>query len=170
MESRVAVAVLVGVLVLGAGAVVGLDAGLLSGGSYERTTVRLSDANGSRLATVDVRVADTHRERFTGLSDTASLDAGEGMLFVHERETTHAYVMREMDFPLDIVFVAANGTVTTIHHAPVPSETSGDELIRYRGYGKYVLEVPRGYANRTGLDAGDRVAADGIFTPTESSS
>ena len=167
MEPRaVAVlAVLAAVLVLGAGAVVGLDAGLLSGGSYERTTVTLSDANGSRLATVDARVADTHTKRYTGLSDTRSLDYGEGMLFVHSRETTHAYVMRDMNFPLDIVFVAANGTVTTIHHAPVPSETNGDELTRYRGDGKYVLEVPRGYAERVGLDEGDRVAAEGYFGP-----
>ncbi len=166
MDSRAVTAVVVGVLVLGAGAVVGLDPGLLSGGSYERTTVTLVDEDGSRLATVEARVADTQMKRYTGLSDTQSLDYGEGMLFVHDNEATHAYVMRDMNFPLDIVFVAANGTVTQIHHAPVPpSSTSEGELTRYRGYGKYVLEVPRGYANRTGLDEGDRVAVDGYLPP-----
>ena len=158
MNSRAVAAVLVGVLVLGAGVVVAVDAGLLSSGAHDRTTVTLVDDNGTRLATVDVRVADTTTERYTGLSDTESLAPGEGMLFVHDRAATHAYVMRKMDFPLDIVFVAPNGTVTRIHHAPVPSNTSGEELTEYRGYGKYVLELPRGYADRTGLDEGDRVA------------
>ena len=159
MNSR-AVAAVVAVLVLGAGAAVAVDAGLLSSGAHDRTTVTLVGDDGTRLATVDVRVADTQRERYTGLSDTESLASGEGMLFVHDRPATHAYVMRKMDFPLDIVFVAPDGTVTQIHHAPVPSNTSGDELTRYRGYGKYVLELPRGYADRTGLDEGDRVVVE----------
>ena len=171
MNSRAVAAVLAGVLVIGVGAVVGIDAGLLPGQSYERTTVTLTEANGTRLATVDVRVADTPMERYTGLSDTESLTPGEGMLFVHERAGTHAYVMRGMSFPLDIVFVAPNGTVTTVHHAPVPpSSTSESELTRYRGYGKYVLELPRGYANRTGLDEGDRVVVGDLdVTSTETS-
>jgi uncharacterized membrane protein (UPF0127 family) len=39
----------------------------------------------------------------------------------------------------------------------VPGETPGSDLREYRGRAKYVLELPRGYANETGLDAGDRV-------------
>ncbi|MFB6123631.1 MAG: DUF192 domain-containing protein [Haloferacaceae archaeon] len=122
---------------------------------YERTTVTFVDENGTELATVRVRIADTTIKRYIGLSNTESLDAGEGMLFVHESEGTHAYVMRKMDFPLDIVFVDASGTVTTVHHAPLPSG-EGD-LKRYRGRGKYVVEVPMGYANETGISAGDRM-------------
>ena len=172
MVSRAVTAALVGVVILGAGAAVGLDAGLLAPDEYERTTVTLRADDGTRLATVNVRVADTRMKRYTGLSETESLDTGEGMLFVHDREATHAYVMRDMDFPLDIVFVAANGTVTAIHHAPVPSATDGGDLTRYRGYAKYVLELPRGYANSTGLGVGDRVVVpDGVTarTPTETS-
>jgi len=33
--------------------------------------------------------------------------------------------MRSMDFPIDIVFVGANGTITEIHHAPVEGGTTG---------------------------------------------
>jgi uncharacterized membrane protein (UPF0127 family) len=138
----------------------GVRYGLLGGGPPDDDTaaVTLIDADGTQLATVGVRVADTRSERYVGLSETDSLAAGEGMLFVHPQEGTHAYVMRNMSFPLDIVFVATNGTVTAVHHAGVPPPgTTGSDLARYRGRGKYVLEVPRGYANRTGLDEGDRV-------------
>jgi uncharacterized membrane protein (UPF0127 family) len=118
---------------------------------YERTTVTAYDANGTELATVEVRVADTTGKRYTGLSDTESLPPDEGMWFVHPVEDRQAYVMRGMSFPLDIIFVDANGTVTTIHHAPVDASSG------FEGRAKYVLEVNRGWANRTGLEAGDRV-------------
>jgi uncharacterized membrane protein (UPF0127 family) len=125
------------------------------GSGYETTTVTLVDEDGAPLATVDVWVADTWMKRYTGLSDTSSLRAGQGMLFVHDREATHSYVMRDMDFPLDIVFVAADGRITAIHHAPV--HTGSGDLPQYSGRGKYVLEVPMGYTNETGVEVGDRV-------------
>ena len=119
---------------------------------YQRTTVTAYDANGTELATVDVRVADTSAKRYTGLSDTDSLAPDEGMWFVHPEEGGQAYVMRGMSFPLDIVFVDANGTVTRVFHADVAGTSAP-----YRARAKYVLEVNRGWANRTGLEAGDRV-------------
>ncbi|MFB6129388.1 MAG: DUF192 domain-containing protein [Salinigranum sp.] len=126
--------------------------------SYEHGTVTIVDDNGTRLATVRVRIADTAQKRYTGLSDTKSLPEGEGMLFIHDHESKHAYVMRRMDFPLDIVFVDADGRITTIHHAPVPPPgTKERDLKLYRGYGKYVLEVPKGYTTRRNVTVGDRV-------------
>ncbi|GAB6860868.1 DUF192 domain-containing protein [Haloplanus litoreus] len=129
------------------------------GSNYETTTVELIDANGTQLATVDVWVADSLPKRYTGLSDTTALEPGQGMLFVHGSEGDRSYVMRDMAFPLDIVFVAADGTITTIHHAPV-HDGSGD-LKQYSGRARYVLEVPMGYTNRTGVDVGDRVRIEG---------
>lgn len=164
MNVRSLSAVVAALAILAAGGLLVAQLGLIpapSDSAYERTTVAAIDENGTRLATIEVRVADTWRKRYTGLSDTESLDFGEGMLFVHESAGTHTYVMREMDFPLDIVFIAPNGTITTIHHAPVPEETPGDSLRGYSGTGKYVLEVPRGYTNATGIDAGDRVRIAG---------
>jgi uncharacterized membrane protein (UPF0127 family) len=145
------------------GAALAVDAGLLTPSQYDRATVTLADEDGQTLATVEVRVADTFQKRYTGLSETASLDEGEGMLFVHDRAGSYAYVMRDMAFGLDIVFVAPNGTVTTIHHAErPPSGTTGDDLRRYRGYGVFVLEVPYGFTNRTGVTVGDEVSVSGL--------
>jgi uncharacterized membrane protein (UPF0127 family) len=129
----------------------------------ERATVTTVDANGTTLATVSVVLAVTDEERYTGLSDTDALEFGEGMLFVYGQEGRHTYVMRDMDFPLDIVFVGANGTVTAIHHAPTEPGESGGDLTPYPGIGQYVLEVPRGWTNETGLDVGDEVRVpDGV--------
>jgi uncharacterized membrane protein (UPF0127 family) len=125
---------------------------------YDRATVTATDADGTTLATVAVRIADTREKRYVGLSETASLSADEGMLFVHSSEGQWSYVMRNMSFALDILFVAPNGTITTVHHAGVPpAGTSGSALQSYSGHGKYVLEVERGWANRSGVGPGDRL-------------
>jgi len=121
--------------------------------------VELRDANGTVLGTVSVAIADNVSERRTGLSETEQLNESEGMLFVYDSpQRNAAYVMRDMDFPLDIIFIAPNGTITTIHHASTEPGESGSELTHYPGDGQYVLEVNRGYANRTGLAVGDTVA------------
>ncbi|WP_224270156.1 DUF192 domain-containing protein [Haloprofundus salinisoli] len=168
MRTRILVGVLV-VSLLAAGGVVAFDHvhSPPDSNEYETTTVTVVDGvNGTELAAVDVRIADTYNKRYTGLSNTTSLDDGEGMLFIHDSEDEYSYVMRNMDFPLDIVFVDANGTITQIHHATLdPSGASEGQLTRYTGYGQYVLEVPMGYTNRTGVSEGDR-----LLIPNETAS
>ncbi len=121
-------------------------------GPYNETTVTVADENGTELGSVDVRIADTRAKRYTGLSDTESLGPDEGMLFVHDEEDQHSYVMRDMSFPLDIIFIDANGTVVQIFHAGVDGENAP-----YEARGKYVLETNRGWANQTGIGTGDTV-------------
>ena len=162
MRDRSRLAILLGlVVVVGAAAVVVFD------GTDDRTTVTFVDGeDGSTLATVAVNVSDTFDERFTGLSDHDSLGPDEGMLFVHPREATHGYVMREMAFPIDMVFVAENGTITTIHHAELPPE--GEDSPTYEGYGKYVVEIPYEYTTDHGIEVGDRVEIPQNYTDTDS--
>ncbi|WP_435063010.1 DUF192 domain-containing protein [Halobaculum sp. EA56] len=164
MRDRVPLAaVLLAALVLLAGCV-GTVTDAANDGEYDRTTVTAYDEDGTELATVEVRVADTYSKRYTGLSDTESLGEDEGMLFVHDEEDRYAYVMRDMAFPIDIVFVAANGTITRIHHAELPPEGTGEsDLTRYRGVGKYVLEVPYGWTDEHDVCEGDRIEIAGDY-------
>lgn len=120
----------------------------------DRATVRIEDEGGDELAVVDSEVADGPEERYTGLSDHESLGEDEGMLFVFENEDERSFVMRDMDFPLDIVFVDADGRITTVHEAPTED---GSDLTSYRGEAKWVLEVNRGYTDEHGIEEGDRV-------------
>ncbi|MFB6178408.1 MAG: DUF192 domain-containing protein [Halorientalis sp.] len=162
MPSKVANALTAGLVLIAVVAII-IQTGVLTSppDDYQTATVTLQDQNGTTLSTVAVRIADTRRKRYVGLSDTESLGENEGMLFVHPSESHHAYVMRDMAFPLDIVFVDANGTITRIHHAELESNASNSALTNYEGTGKYVLEVNHGFTNRTGVDVGDRVVIPG---------
>lgn len=150
------IAVGLALCVLVGGAAVAANPTLLITG-YETTTVEAVDGDtGESLATVEARVADGFVKQYVGLSATDELDEGEGMLFVHDDERERAYVMREMAFALDIVFVDADGRVTTIHEA----EPESRPLMQYRGTGRYVLEVPKGWSERNGIEPGDRIVVD----------
>ncbi|WP_435361399.1 DUF192 domain-containing protein [Haloarchaeobius sp. DFWS5] len=125
---------------------------------YGNGTAVVTDEDGTTLATVQVEVSDTRQERYTGLSDHESLESGQGMWFVYDSEQGEmTYVMRKMDFPLDIIFVGSDGRITSIHHVPAPEPGQDGEEITATGSGQYVLEVPRGYTNETGIQVGDRV-------------
>lgn len=126
--------------------------------SYEHATVTVVDQDGTERGIVRVRVADTFSQRYRGLSDTESLAPDEGMLFVFDREANRTFVMREMRFPLDIIFIGADRRITTIAHAPVPAPGRSErELTRYRGRAKWVLEVNRNWTHAHGVTVGDRV-------------
>jgi uncharacterized membrane protein (UPF0127 family) len=125
---------------------------------YETTDVVVRTPAGERLGVVTAAVADTSLLRYRGLSDTASLPADRGMLFVFETVGNRTFVMRRMDFGIDIVYADAGGTITRIHHAPAPGTDGGDD--RYPGRGRYVLEVNRGWTTDRGVTAGDVLAFD----------
>jgi uncharacterized membrane protein (UPF0127 family) len=124
---------------------------------YERAEVTITDNCSRVLGTVDVRIADTYRKKYTGLSNTTSLANGSGMLFTYDEASEHTYVMRGMDFPLDIVFIGADGRINAIESAPAPGPNEDGENIRRTGRGKYVLEVPRGWMASHGVHVGHRV-------------
>ena len=128
---------------------------------YDQTTVTVRDGGtGEELGRVHVAIADNGSLRYTGLSETDELPEDRGMLFTYDSEDTRTYVMRNMSFGIDIVFVAANGTITTIHEAPAPGPDEDGSEQRYPGTGRYVLEVNIGWTAERGIEVGDRLEFD----------
>lgn len=122
-------------------------------------TVTVHDGN-ETIASFTVELATTPEQRYIGLSNHSSLDTGHGMFFVHEQPQNRTYVMRGMDFGIDIVFVDSDCQITTIHEAPAPGPTESGRDMHYSGYGQYVLEVPQETLSQT-ANKGDRVLLDG---------
>jgi uncharacterized membrane protein (UPF0127 family) len=133
---------------------------------YARTDVVAYDANGTRLGAVEVRVAESFDQKYTGLSDTESMPEDEGMLFPYPQEDDRTFVMRGMSFGIDIVYIDSEGRVTEIHHAPEPPEGADGNDFRYPGCGQYVLEVNYNWTTRHDVDVGDRFVIEG-YTDTD---
>jgi uncharacterized membrane protein (UPF0127 family) len=122
---------------------------------YETTQVRVRTSGGEVLGEVRAAVAQTADQRYLGLSDADSLPEDSGMLFVFDAAADRTFVMREMDFGLDIVYADTEGVITTIHHAPAPAPDENGEQQRYPGYGQYVLEVGHRWSTERGVEEGD---------------
>jgi uncharacterized membrane protein (UPF0127 family) len=120
--------------------------------SEDRRSVILLD-DGEPAVTIDASVADTSRERSRGLGGTESLAQDEGMLFVFRMERTRTFVMRNVSYPLDIIFIGADRRITRIHTA----EPEYRPYTKHRGRAKWVLEVPAGVAADHGIEPGDRI-------------
>lgn len=114
--------------------------------------------NNTVEAQLTVETAFTRGERYTGLSNHNTLPNRSGMMFIHDDEGQQTYVMRNMDFGLDIVFINNDCVVTEIHSArqPATGERGEEPKHQYTGTAKYVLEVPHGYTTQR-ITANDTV-------------
>lgn len=116
--------------------------------------------NGDARVEVDVKVAADDASRRRGLMEVVDLPDGIGMLFVFEAERRGGFWMWNTLIPLDIAFVAADGTVHTIA-TMVPCEADEATACPVTGPDRpYVaaLEVPAGWFGRVAVDAGAEVS------------
>ena len=141
------------------------------GGSPEGGANPTTAAKASDLATVTVgdasftvELAATPEERFQGLSGRPNLAAGTGMLFVFEQEGSRSFWMKDMRFPLDMVWIDAQCLVVDITRNAPPPEP-GQALSDLPTFGPsapvvYVLEINAG-ESEPGIRPGSRAAFGG---------
>ena len=117
--------------------------------------------------TFTVDVANDGASRAQGLSGRPVLDPGTGMLFIFDDERSLTFWMKEMQIPLDMVWIKADCTIVDISRdvpIPEPGQTL-DQLPRYSpsGPAQYVLEINAGAAAVAGFDVGDATAFTGTM-------
>lgn len=111
-------------------------------------------------AKLRVQVASTAEERVRGLSSLPGIQPDEGMLFPYSPPSQPNFWMKDMLFPIDIIWIH-NGRVVHIHHRvqPPSSHQLDTELARYASPENIdtVLEVQAGWADTHGIHAGSSV-------------
>ncbi len=127
---------------------------------YPTTPVAAETPDGTQRAAVTAAIADDPPERQRGLSATETLRPGWGMLFVFETTANREFYMKDMDFGIDIIYAAAEGRITRIHHAPEPEPGENGAAQRYSGSGRYVLEVPYDWTTEHSVEPDDRLVFD----------
>jgi lipid II:glycine glycyltransferase (peptidoglycan interpeptide bridge formation enzyme)/uncharacterized membrane protein (UPF0127 family) len=97
-----------------------------------------------------------------GLSGRDSLKPGCGMLFVFPRPKQYRFWMRNMNFPLDIIWIR-EGKVVAITEG-VKNEFDQSHPFFYKAPQKVdrVLEVNAGFAKRKGVSVGDPVTYENV--------
>ena len=110
---------------------------------------------------LNAEIAATPEARRQGLSGHAPLNDNEGMLFVFDAPAPQTFLMINMLFPLDIIWIGAGKRVIGItRDVPAPQlGTSSDKLPLYSSPSpaQYVLEVNAGWSGKHGVKVGDEV-------------
>jgi len=117
-------------------------------------TIKVQTAHGAHAFNVEIAADPASQER--GLMYRDTMPADHGMLFDFHQPEVVAFWMKNTKLPLDMVFIRADGTISTITENATPYSTKqipSAEPVRA------VLEINGGRAGALGIEPGDRVLA-----------
>jgi uncharacterized membrane protein (UPF0127 family) len=105
---------------------------------------------------IAVTIADTDPERELGLSGHKPLKDSEGMLFIFDVPGQYAFWMKDMLFPIDILWIGSDWKVVDI--TPNLAPETYPEAFAPKANAQYVLEVSSGYAQAHRVTIGQSVS------------
>jgi len=95
-------------------------------------------------------------EQYKGLSNRDNLAIDQGMLFLFPTATDKSFVMRNMHFPLDIIFIRHHRVVNLYHHV-LPEGAVTANTYHSGGEADAVLEINAGRSNACHLGVGSEI-------------
>jgi hypothetical protein len=104
---------------------------------------------------ITAEVVDTQEERVQGLSGRPCIEADKGMLFVYDKPGSYPFWMKDMKFPIDIVWVGSDHIVVDLDIDVSPS-TYPDVLIS-KEPAQYVLELQANRSKNLKIELGTPV-------------
>ena len=107
---------------------------------------------------IPVEVSDTPEKRSLGLGKRDKLEKGWGMLFVFEKRIPHSFWMKNMRFPIDIIWLDNQRIVELAENVPPPQEGESPKVMEPRLPSNFVLEIESGRARALGLKVGQMLS------------
>lgn len=105
---------------------------------------------------IQVAISDTPERQYLGLSNRESLCADCGMLFIFPDKKIRKFVMRSMNFPLDIIFISDN-KIINIEENLSPEGESPVNIYSSATPVDMVLELNGLYSKINNLKVGDEI-------------
>lgn len=97
-----------------------------------------------------LEVADRTATRAFGLMRRDSLSADGGMIFIFDREEERRFWMKDVRFPLDILYIDSTGKVVSVKQMKAYDTSSTPS----EGPAQYAIELNEGAAKSAGVKAG----------------
>jgi uncharacterized protein len=104
-------------------------------------------------------VAVTNSEKERGLGGRNQLVEGHAMIFPYDHKEQYSFWMKDMRFPIDIIWIEDTAIVDIAHNVPIPDGASLPSYSPRTPVNK-VLEIPAGDAKKYGFAPGDLVHID----------
>jgi uncharacterized membrane protein (UPF0127 family) len=120
-------------------------------GDQNLKVVSLKAPNG----TLQIEVASTSLQQAKGLGNRPSLPADRGMLFPFMYPGDYGFWMKDMHFPIDMVWISSDKKVVSV--TPNVSPDSYPTVFYPPGAISYVLELNAGAAKEFGIATGTQL-------------
>jgi uncharacterized membrane protein (UPF0127 family) len=109
--------------------------------------------------TFSVETATTSAQQQQGLSGRASMPQNQGMLFIFTRAEPYPFWMKDMNFPLDMIFINNNKIVDIFQNVPQPKNSNAKlPIYTPSASANQVLEINAGLSKADGFKKGDTVS------------
>ena len=105
---------------------------------------------------ISLIVADTPAERTQGLSYQKKLDKNAGMLFIFPKKQILSFWMKDMNFPLDVIWIDDDKIIKIDKNLP-PEGEKPEKNYSSGALTNYVLEVNAGFCDENNIKVGDKV-------------
>ena len=116
-----------------------------------REKVELTTASGTVFSLL---VAETEVERELGLSEKPKLGPNEGLLMAFPSDGLHSIWMKDMNFPLDIIWLSESKEVIYIAENAQPEGASPETVYTPKKSARYVIELPAGSIRQHAIRGG----------------
>ena len=134
--------------------------GSVLGQQKEQNQTILVSVGGENLSAT---LSTTPESQSKGLAIKDSIEQNEGMLFIFKSPQKYSFWMKDMKFPIDILWIDSSGKIVHIEKnlqpcvflLPCPSYFPPDDSL-------YVLEVISNFTNKFDINIGDQVYSNVI--------
>lgn len=117
----------------------------------------------SPLKTIEIEIADTANSRRQGLADRPNLNENTGMLFIYTLNQSPQFWTKNMQFPIDIIFLNKDMQVTKIYENALPCHTNPCPIYPGPQNTKYVLELNAYSARQNQIQIGTQLQEKNIL-------
>ncbi len=123
-------------------------------------TRKIEFVNSEETISIDVQIADNIFKKSLGLMYRETIGDEEGMLFIFEKEKKPRFWMKNMKFPIDIIFVSKDFEIVEIVENAQPCNSWFCFGFKPERPAKYVIETKAGFCKKHGIKIGDKCLCD----------
>lgn len=118
------------------------------------STLSFINAEGEKITTINIAIADLPDERNQGLMDVNFMPQDTGMLFIFDGESNRSFWMANTPLPLDIMYVNSDSVIVRIYQSTTPFSQSS---LPSQAPAQFVVETNGGFSITHGITEGNKI-------------
>ncbi len=125
---------------------------------FKKTPIVTINGNNFRVI-----VATSQQEREIGLSETKQLSQNQGMIFLFDKPDYYPFWMKNMKFPIDIIYINKDIIMTIKSNVQLPKDNKENPTIYTpTAPSDKVLEIQAGLSEKYNFKNGDKVKYENL--------